>query len=408
MKVIVAHNFYQQAGGEDGVFAAEVDLLRRFGHEVETFTLRNDAVDGMGKLKALAATVWNRQSYRSLRKLAARFKPEVVHFHNTFPLMSPAAYKAARDEGAAVVQTIHNFRLICPNALLFRDGAPCEKCVGRSFALPGVIHKCYRGSRQATAAVAGMAAVHRALGTWNRLVDAYIATSPSAKAKLIQGGLPADKILLKPHFVDPDPGTGRGAGGYATFVGRLSYEKGLETVLEAWKLLGENAPVLKIIGDGPLAPLVSEAAARQSNIRALGRKTLAEVYDLIGDAQFHVFPSRCYETFGRVVTEAFAKGTPVIASNHGSMADLIDHGRTGLVFTPGNAADLAEKARQMLAGSATAMRAEARAEFESHFTGQRNYDQMMEIYATALCRRQGKSSEATVTPVTVSNVPAEV
>ena len=404
MRLLVAHNFYQQAGGEDAVFAAEVELLRRFGHDVETFTLRNDAVDHMGKLKALAATVWNRESHRSVGDLVVKFRPEVVHFHNTFPLISPAAYKAARDNGAAVVQTIHNFRLICPNALLFREGAPCEKCVGRTFALPGVIHKCYRESRQASAAVAGMAAVHRVLGTWNRLVDAYIATSPSAKAKLIQGGLPEAKILLKPHFVDPDPGVGHGAGGYVTVVGRLSYEKGLETVLEAWKILGGSAPTLKIIGDGPLASLVTDAVARQSNIQWLGRKTLAEVYDLIGDAAFHVFPSRCYETFGRVVTEAFAKGTPVITSNHGSMADLVDHGRTGFVFTPGDASDLAAKVREMIALPPAAMREAARSEFEGQFTGRRNHEQMMEVYERALKNRHAGSP---VKP-TVSSVPVEV
>ena len=404
MKILVAHNFYQHAGGEDAVFAAEVELLRRFGHDVETFTLDNDSVDGMSKLGALAAAVWNRNTYRALAAQAARFRPAVVHFHNTFPLISPAAYKAARDNGAAVVQTIHNFRLICPNALLFRDGAPCEKCVGRTFALPGVIHKCYRESRQATAAVAGMSAVHRLLGTWNRLVDVYIATSPSAKSKLIQGGLPEDKILLKPHFLDPDPGVGSGAGGYVTVVGRLSYEKGLETLLEAWNILGSSAPTLKIIGDGPLAQLVNEATTRQSNIQWLGRKPPAEVYDLIGDASFHVFPSRCYETFGRVVTEAFAKGTPVITSNHGSMADLVEHGRTGMVFVPGDAADLAQKVRDMTALPAASLRSEARARYEALFTGQRNYEQMMQIYDRAMKTRHDRSSAQ----VTVSNVPAEV
>lgn len=392
MNLVVAHNFYQQAGGEDGVFAAEVDLLRRFGHTVTPFTLRNDAVDQMGKLKALAATVWNRESYRALRAVVRDARASVVHFHNTFPLISPAAYKAARDEGAAVVQTVHNFRLICPNALLFRDGAPCEKCVGRSFALPGVIHKCYRDSRQATAAVAGMAAIHRALGTWDRLVDAYIATSPSARSKLIAGGLPADRILLKPHFVDPDPGAGQGAGGYATFVGRLSYEKGLETLLEAWKTLGDAFP-LRIIGDGPLSPLVTDAASRQPNIQWLGRRPLADVYDLIGDAAFHVFPSRCYETFGRVVTESFAKGTPVIASRHGSMADLIHHGRTGMLFEPGNAMALAEAVRAMIPAAAS-MRPAARAEYAAAFTGERNYQQLMDIYAHALHRRQSAAPAA--------------
>jgi len=404
MRILVAHNFYQQEGGEDAVFAAEVELLRRFGHEVETFTMRNDAIDRMGKFAALSATIWNRESYRSVSELAAKFRPAVVHFHNTFPLISPSGYKAARYQGAAVVQTIHNFRLICANALLFRDGAPCEKCVGRVIAIPGIVHKCYRGSREASAAVAGMAAVHRILGTWNRLVDAYIATSPSAKAKLIQGGLPEEKILLKPHFVDPDPGVGGGAGGYVSVVGRLSQEKGLETVLEAWKILGESAPLLKIAGDGPLAPLVAEATSRHANIQWVGRKPIAVVLDLIGEASFHVFPSRCYETFGRVVTEAFAKGTPVITSNHGSMAELVDHGKTGMLFTPGDAMDLAAKVREMMAKPAAALRAAARAEYEANFTGQRNYHRMMEIYEQALKSRHAKTPVA----LAVSNVAAEV
>jgi glycosyltransferase involved in cell wall biosynthesis len=184
----------------------------------------------------------------------------------------------------------------------------------------------------------------------------------------------------------------------------LSYEMGLETVLEAWKTLGASAPVLKIIGDGPLAPLVTEAVARQGNIRWLGRKPLEEVYELIGDAAFHVFPSRCYETFGRVVTEAFAKGTPVIASNHGSMADLIDHGRTGLVFKPGDAEDLAGKVRQMIATSRDAMRAAAREEFEAHYTGARNHELMMEIYDRALGNRHGRAPAR----AGVVDVPAEV
>jgi len=216
------------------------------------------------------------------------------------------------------------------------------------------------------------------------------------------GALSAEQIVVKPHFVDPDPGVGEGAGDYAVFVGRLSYEKGLDTLLAAWEVLGQRIP-LKIIGDGPLSPLVTEAAARQPNIQWLGRRTLAEVYDLIGDAAFHVFPSRCYETFGRVVTESFAKGTPVIASRHGSMADLIDHARTGMLFEPGNAAALAEAVRAMIP-AASAMRPAARAEYEAAFTGERNHQQLMDIYARALHRRQSATSEPAATPTGVSKV----
>ena len=404
MTIVVAHNFYQQTGGEDQVFAAEVDLLRRNGHRVETFVLHNDAVDSMGKVRALAATLWNRESYRSLRDLVHRSGAGVVHFHNTFPLISPAGYQAARDAGAAVVQTLHNFRLICPCALLYRDGHTCELCVGRNLAWPGIRHKCYRDSFTATTAVATMVSAHRAMGTYHRLVDLYIAPSPSARAKLIGGGLPADRILVKPNFV-PDPGVGSGGGGFALFAGRLSHEKGLETLLEAWEVLGDLLP-LKIIGDGPLAPLVAAATKRQPNVQWLGHRPLQDVYDLLGQAAFGLLPSRCYETFGRVAVEAFAKGTPVIASRHGAMADLVEHGRTGALFEPGNPADLAAKVRAMLAddGLHTTMRAQARQEYESHYTSQQNYHQLMDIYARVQHRTASAPPSSAVPAAAVSEV----
>jgi glycosyltransferase involved in cell wall biosynthesis len=405
MTIVMAHNFYQQSGGEDQVFAAEVDLLRRFGHRVETFVLHNDVVDVMSRAKALAATFWNRESYRAIRDLVHRTGATVAHFHNTFPLISPAGYKAAHDQGAAVVQTLHNFRLICPNALLFRDGHTCELCVGRTLAWPGIRHKCYRGSRTASGAVATMTAVHRALGTYHRLVDAYIAPSPSARAKLVEGGLPADRVALKPHFVDPDPGIGPGSGGYAIFAGRLSREKGLEILLDAWKLLGDAVP-LKIVGDGPLAQLAAAAVGRQPCIEWLGRRNIHDLYELLGNALFNVFPSRCYETFGRVAAEAFAKGTPVVAPRHGAMADLVEDGRTGMLFEPGNPADLAEKVRAMLRyeGLRTTMRAEVRRRYELHFTGQQNYQQLMEIYARARKRIDARLPDRSVSLAPVSEV----
>lgn len=391
MRIVVAHNFYQLPGGEDQVFSAEVDLLRRFGHEVETFVVHNDAVNTMSRMKSLSATIWNRQSYAALKHLVRRTRAQIVHFHNAFPLISPAGYKAARDEGAAVVQTLHNFRLISPCAVLFRKGQVCEKCLGRTLAWPGVIYGCYRQSRAATAAVTGMLAAHNLLGTWQNAVDAYIAPTPSARAKLIEGGLPPDRIMVKPNFVDPDPGRGSGTGGYAVFVGRLSHEKGLPVLLDAWRALGSLIS-LKIIGDGPLAPLVQQAAAQMpATIQWLGQRKPEEVSDLIGQATFLVLPSQCYETFGRVAVEAFAKGTPVIASGHGAMADLVCDGRTGVLFKPGDAHELAGRIRDLLLipNALSAMRTAARREYESRYTGSRNHEQLMEVYLRALQRRPG-------------------
>jgi glycosyltransferase involved in cell wall biosynthesis len=384
MKVLIAHNYYQQAGGEDQCVAAETAMLRAYGHEVIRYDLHNDAIKGMGRLRVALRTLWSRQARREVRDLIRAERPDVVHFHNTFPLISPAAYHAARAEKVPVVQTLHNFRLLCPNALFFREGKVCEDCLGKSVPWPGVLHKCYRGSRSASATVAAMVTTHRVLGTWRKAVDRYIALTEFGRQKFVEGGLPADRIVVKPNFVYPDPGPGRGAGGYAVFVGRLSPEKGVETLLAAWKELGGAVP-LKVVGDGPLAPAVAEAAASGARIEWLGSKRLEEVYELIGEALFLVLPSQCYENFPRVVTEAYAKGTPVIVSDLGAMARVVDHGRTGLRFEPGNPSALIARARQLLASPEALgrMRQEARREYEEKYTAEANHRALLAIYEQA-------------------------
>jgi hypothetical protein len=197
MRVLIAHNFYQQPGGEDQVFRSELELLESFGHKPVRFEVHNDDVRGMGKLSLMRATIWNRATASRLRESIRANRIDVVHFHNTFPLLSPSAYYAARDEGAAVVQTLHNFRFLCPGANFFRQGSVCEKCLGKSIPIAGVVHGCYRDSRAATAVVAGMITAHRMLGTYRNAVDAYIALTPSAKAKFVAGGLPEHKITIK-------------------------------------------------------------------------------------------------------------------------------------------------------------------------------------------------------------------
>jgi glycosyltransferase involved in cell wall biosynthesis len=385
MKILVCHNFYQQPGGEDEVFAAEVALLRRFGHDVSTFEMSNDALATMSKPGLIATTVWNGQSHKAMRQAVRKSNAQVVHFHNTFPRISPAGYYAARAEGAAVVQTLHNFRLLCPGANLFRDGKACEECIGKHASWPGIVHKCYRESRTASAGVATLITVHHAAGTWQNAVDLYLAPTEFARKKFVAGGLPEEKLRVKPNFVDPDPGIGPGDGGYAIYVARLSHEKGLETLLEAWEILGGTVP-LKIIGDGPLASLVIEAQKRTKNIEWLGRRPLAEVYEAIGRASLLVFPSRCYETFGRVAVEAYAKGTPVIASRHGAPGDIVRDGATGTLFEPGNAAALADGVRAMLANpdNLARMRLEARREYVEKYTGAANHELLMRAYGEAI------------------------
>lgn len=381
MHILSIHNQYQIRGGEDESSKSEQHLLREMGHEVDVYEEHNDRVAEIGALPMALRTVWSQESYNIVKQKLGSSKYDIIHIQNFFPLVSPSVYYAAKSEGVPVVQTLRNYRLLCPNGLFFRDGQVCEDCMGKKIPFPGVMHGCYRESRPASGAVATMLTVHRAMGTWKEMVDVYISLTEFARQKFIAGGLPADKIVVKPNFINPDPGAGEGAGGYALFVGRLSVEKGLDTLLAAWEHLDSKIP-LKIVGDGPLASQVVEAAKRIPEVEWLGRRPMSEVHQLMGEAMFLVFPSKWYETFGRVAAEAFAKGTPVIAANIGAIAELVDSGHTGLHFSPGNSEDLAAKVQWAIENQTklTQMRREARAEFEAKYTAQQNYRRMMEIY----------------------------
>jgi glycosyltransferase involved in cell wall biosynthesis len=385
MRILAVHNYYQQPGGEEQIFNTEATLLQSYGHDVLRYTLNNEQITEMNSLALAKNTLWNSQVYQELRSLIRQEKPQVAHFHNTFPLISPSAYYAAKDEGVAVVQTLHNYRLLCPNALFFRDGRVCEDCLGNPIPFPGVIHSCYRNSRSASAMVAATVGFHSLRGTWTKAVDTFIAYSHFAMNKFIEGGLPAEKLAFKTNFLHPAPEPGEGKGGYALFVGRLSVEKGLGVMLEAWRQLGSKVP-LKILGDGPMADLVTSATQEMPEIEWLGRRSLEEVYEVVGNAAFLVFPSEWYETFGRVAIEAFARGTPVVASKIGAITELVDHERTGLHFRPSDPADLAAKIEWLLAHpqELRQMRQEVRAEFEAKYTAEDNYKRLMEIYQSVL------------------------
>ncbi len=389
MKILAVHNRYQRPGGEDQVFLDETTLLETRNHRVLRYEVRNEQVKHMSRLTLAKDTVWNTSAYRELRALIRRERPDVVHFHNTLPLVSPAGYYAAKAEGVPVIQTLHNYRLLCPVALFFRDGRVCEDCMGKAVPWPGVVHGCYRGSRAASGVIATMLTVHRALRTWTEMVDVYVALTEFARNKFIEGGLPAGKIVVKPNFVAPDPGRGPGGGGYALFVGRLAPEKGTGTMLAAWDRLGTRYP-LKIVGDGPLKDQVVRVAAKRSDVEWLGHRPVADVHALMRKAEMLVFPSQWYETFGRVAAEAFAAGTPVIAADIGAVAELVEHGRTGLKFRPGDPEDLATQVEWALShpSELRRMREEVRAEFEAKYTAERNYLALMEIYDAALERKK--------------------
>jgi glycosyltransferase involved in cell wall biosynthesis len=387
MKILSVHNSYQKPGGEDQVFAQEADLLRSYGHEVLLYQRSNDQLAGKNPLVLLGNTIWNQQSYRELRALMQRERPEIVHVHNTFPSISPAIYYAAKEEGIPVVQTLHNYRMLCPAATLFRDGHVCEDCLGKRVPWPGVMHGCYRGSRLATAAGAAMLATHNYKQTWSKSVSAYIALTDFARGKFIQGGFPPEKLFVKPNYLQTDPMPGEGKGNYALFVGRLTPEKGIGTLLEAWRDIGRELP-LQIAGDGPLAPEVERASGAMENVTWLKWLPRAEILQRMKDASVLILPSTWYEGFPMIIAEAFAVGLPVIASKLGSMASIVDHQRTGLHFEAGDAIGLAEAVRWWAAHPAEAamMRAQARSDYETKYTAEVNYAQMINIYESVLKR----------------------
>jgi glycosyltransferase involved in cell wall biosynthesis len=378
MKVCLVHERYQHPGGEDLVFESERDLLERRGIRVVTYLAHNDAIPGIGRAKLAAGTLWNTQAKRELEQLLIRERPDVVHFHNTFPLISPATYYAARRAGVPIVQTLHNFRLICPSATLFRDGRPCEACVGRVFAWPGILHACYRGSRSASAVTAGMLTVHRALGTWRGLVDVYLPCSEFARQKFIEGGMPAAKLVVKPNCLPSDPGVGAHEGGYALYVGRLVPEKGVERMLQAWRLLDPPLP-LRIIGGGPLETL---SAQHSPAVEWLGWQPREAVLRAMKEAAFLVFPSEWYEGLPMTVLEALAVGLPVVTPGLGGVAELVRHEHSGLHYRTGDTAALAA-AVDWLGSRPERLREMglvARRTYEERFSAEHNYHMLMEIY----------------------------
>lgn len=401
VSVLVVHDRYRQAGGEDVVVANETALLRRHGHRVSEYIVDNDRIADragpLSKARLAANTVWSFSAAAAVRRRIERERPDVVHVHNFLPLLSPSVHAAAHGTGVAVVQTLHNYRLVCPAGTLFRDGRPCEDCVGRAVALPAVVHACYRSSRVQSAVVATMLAKHAARGTWERDVDVFLAVSEFIRDRMIAGGLPGERIAVKANFVEDDgaeraaspPGGKGGRDGPLLFVGRLTADKGVDLLLDAWAGTPEM-PILEVVGDGPLHDEVGAAAASNGRVVSAGRLDRAAVRARMEAARALVFPSRWYEGQPMTILEAFAAGLPVIAASIGSLPDLVRDGENGLLFQAGDIGDLRRAVTWATAHPAELRRmgAQARADYEARFTPEAGYAALVDAYRSAIASRK--------------------
>ena len=390
MKILQIHNQYQYKGGEDAVVETEKKMLEENGHTVIQYLRHNDEINQSPVLKKAGlffTALWAKKSHDRIKELLKKERPDVAHFHNTLPLISPAAYYACRQAKVPVVQTLHNFRLLCPSALLFRNGRICELCTTHSL-LRSVCYGCYRDSRFQTTAVAAMLSVHKYMGTWSRQVDAYIALTSFMRDKFITAGFLGEKIFVKPNMPQnrlsaPIPSNGN-ADGYALFFGRISKEKGLMTLIKAW----ENISLpLKIVGTGPLEKDLRQyiRSKNMKQVELTGFRTGGDMTDLIKKAGLVIHPSECYEGFPITLVETFSAGKPMIVSRLGAMSEIIHNRKTGLQFKPGDVDDLTIKIKWALnhREEMEKMGMAGRIEYAKKYTAEKNYHQLMTIYRNA-------------------------
>ena len=384
MNILIMHNAYRQVGGEDFAVSNEAELLANAGHRVTVETVDNRLIPTFAEMVRTARPRWwpmNLPRRAWMAEMLERLRIDIVHVHNFFPLLTPAVHAEAYARGLPVIQTLHNYRLFCAAATFERDGKVCELCLHKS-RLNAVRYRCYHDSALSSAAVAAMQyqAVDRRLLTGN--VDRFVALTEFARSKLVEGGLAPDKVLVKPNFLDrPRPPAELPREG-ALFVGRISKEKGLRPLVEAWHRLPGIS--LTIIGDGPLrAELESGAPA---NVRFVGRIEREHVEEAMRRAAVLIMPSLWYEGLPMTLVEAFANGLPAIVSRLGSLAEIVDEGETGDFCAPGDVQSIADTVNRALADRARLRRMGARAReiFEEKYSPHRNLELLEAIYADAM------------------------
>ncbi|MDD5013950.1 MAG: glycosyltransferase family 4 protein [Atribacterota bacterium] len=385
MKVLILHNRYKFEGGEEAVVLAEADLLRKNGHEVILHELSNEDISSCNLLKKiflLFTIIWSINSYKQVRLLIKikKKKPDIVHVHNTFFLMSPSVYYACKAEKIPVVQTLHNYRFLCPLGILYRNGKVCRECLDKGL-LMSLKYKCGRKSKLWTIAMLAVLKIHHRINTFKKLINTYIALSNFSKQQFVNAGFDENKITVKSNFINFDPGVSSEKRDFILYAGRFSPEKGTDILLEAWKKL--NLLPLKIIGTGTQFKEFKDYANKYLlNIEFLGQKSHNEVIDYIKRSIAVILPSRCNENFPRIIVEAFACGVPVIASRRGALEELIEDRETGVLFDPEDVGDLVKKIEWVYNNQQEAIRMgkNARAEFENKYTAEKNYKKLINIY----------------------------
>lgn len=385
MKILIAHNRYQQRGGEDVVVDLEYEMLRAAGIDVTLREVDNNGIQGIAaKLMTAAMVAYNPWGRAWMRDQIADVRPDIVHVHNSFPRLSPSIYDACRDAGVPVVQTLHNFRISCAAGTFVRDGRACEQCLTGS-SYQAVAYRCYRGSILGSLALASMIDHHKRAKTYARKVDQFIALTEFSRSKYVAAGLPAERIAVKPNTA-PDHGRSGDtvARQGALYVGRLSPEKGVEFLLDAWN--GIDYP-LRVAGTGPLAAAL--AAHAPKNVTFLGAIDPAKVRAEMARAAFLVVPSTCYEGFPMVIAEAYASGLPVLASRIGSLAEVVNPGVSGHLFEPGDTGSLATVLRRTIRNPVelASLSKTARATYDAKYSGHVVLQQLLAIYTRVLSKR---------------------
>ncbi|HEY0680625.1 MAG TPA: glycosyltransferase family 4 protein [Chitinophagaceae bacterium] len=392
MRILFIHNTYRQRGGEDVALELETTLLAERGHDVRITLFSNDEdISGFtGKMRLGWNAIYNRTSAKTVRQVIREFAPDLIHVHNWFFQASPSILYAAAKEQVPVIMTIHNYRLVCANALLLRNNKPCELCINEKFPLYGIKYKCYRQSSGQSALVTAITGIHKSMNTWQNKVDNYIILTPFAKSRLEGSSFKVDpsKLIIKPNFI-PDPGEGLpDREGYYLFAGRLSIEKGVHTLCEAFAGLPGSRLIL--VGEGSEYAVLEQRFASATNITFAGKRSRPELLGMMKKCKALVFPSIWYEGLPFTILEAFATGTPVIASDLGSMSGMITNEYNGLLFEPGNAASLkAAIAKFEMAGQALKpLYANARQTYLDLYHPDIHYRSIMDIYERSLANRK--------------------
>jgi glycosyltransferase involved in cell wall biosynthesis len=387
VKVLVVHNRYrsEQPSGENNVVDAEVTLLAEGGHKVSLFERRSDDIAAMPLPRKAAVPLmvpWNPAVRKELAARLRASRPDVVHIHNTFPLLSPSVVAACADAGVPAVATLHNYTMVCPPGTLHRDGRICTECVGGS-PLPAVKHGCYRGSSAATVPMAASMVANRR--RWWTGVSRFFCISAAQRDLLVSAGMPGERMAVKHNFVT-DPGVRRtGDGSHVLFLGRITEEKGVGLLMRAWDRLGGALGVpLVIAGTGPMQDEVAAWAAGRPDVSYVGLRNKAECRALTADAVAVVAPSTWLEAFGLVVVEAMAAGVPTVAAAHGAFPELVDDGVTGLLHVPNDPASLADRLRAVAGDRNRDMGDAARVRYEKDFTPAVGLDRLIAGYEAAI------------------------